>query len=108
ALPAWSSFRPRWRSLAPAGLSAAWSLTMISKSSTACCLCPSPLIIAPSLGVKQRAFLLRSNRVCRSPDGWHSQERPREDRSFCCIALRLLLALSGHPDTLNECPLSGD
>src|ERR1700746_3270129 len=46
---------------------------MISKSSTACCLYLSPLIIAPSLEAKQLAFLPRSNRVWKSPDGWDSR-----------------------------------
>src|SRR5260370_19669511 len=60
---------------------------MISKSSTACCLYPSPSIIVPSPEVKQRAFSPRSNRVWRSPDGWHSQERPREDLARAALNL---------------------
>src|SRR5262249_13414247 len=80
---------------------------MISKSSIACCLYLSPSIIAPSPEVKQRVFLPHSNRVWRSPDGRHNRKRPRENRSFCCIALGLLLAQSGHPSSHQQCPLLG-
>src|SRR5262249_11354630 len=80
---------------------------MISKSSIACCLYLSPSIIAPSPEVKQRVFLPHSNRGWRSPDGRHNQKRPRENRSFCRIALGLLLAQSGHSPTEFQCPLLG-
>src|SRR5262249_1195595 len=75
--------------------------------SIACCLYLSPSIIAPSPEVKQRVFLPRSNRVWRSPDGRHNQKRPRENRSFCCIVLGLLLAQSGHHVTEFQCLLLG-
>src|SRR6516165_276526 len=79
---------------------------MISKSSIACCLYPSPSIIAPSPEVKQRAFSPRSNRVWKSPDSCHSRTAAR-NRSFCCIALGLLLAQSGHSSSRQQCPLLG-